>query len=188
MTCASRPQGSHSKEEVSLERVWPGWQKAEQLAKEIRHPYLVHSKTEIEAAYSKMDIAFDQFKANLQSDFRLKDLIPIAGLILAIEPIKKMSPSMQAVSILYSGIIGMDLGEEYLNRVKNHYSPVVQAYSELHPLCEKNKQASLIKCINDNYQPELSFSPVSPQQDSNHSLLVDKNNPNPENLVVTGIP
>lgn len=156
--------GCTSEREAALKR-------AEQLAKEIRYPYLVHSQDEINLAKSKYEAAFNDFMTKLPSQI---GLIDVAAVALAIKAVADACKKPGFFSVV--GALGSVLGTIGLNeKLAEIAAPAVEAKQNLSKLELENAHSSVIKCDYEKYCPLLIFVPES---DTKKFILVDKNNPN----------
>ena len=154
-----------------------GLQKAEQLAKEIRYPYLVHSQDEMNTAQRDINQACEQFKSNLLGSLGIDNASQVLAAVVAGSAAVSGGPITSAVALLSLAVDTVIIEEDLRKKVLTYYKPLREAYQEIHKMESANRTASKELAEQENYQPKLIFHPQTPQISSNETMFLDLNNP-----------
>lgn len=153
---------------------------AEREAKEQRYPYLAVSADQIAAAEESHKLALNHFYEEVPALIQtsdIEDVITItADLIVAKEGAKSLSSS---VFISAAADAGMRAHQVLSNKMESYekfdelYQELAHTEKRLNELEQRNKIASLEKCYQESYIPNLEFF----ENEKGEFILIDTNNP-----------
>lgn len=164
-------------------------QRAELIALEQRYPNLIHSQQAIKTAEERLLCSQHEFSQHLLRNIEPADMKQALEIIVGISGLIAAGAATNGAAFVYgAGGLSLSLmgGKELTQKMGSKFnqivSPVVNSYSHLQKMLLENRLASYSQCQINGYQPKLEIDPS--YVDTHKVKLIDKANPNPNEIVV----